>query len=82
MAIWWVGNAVLLLVVAPVVILLANRVIRPATEIRRYAEDILEHGVGLARNLDPVPALAATGESISKVKNLAVRYLGAAGKLL
>ncbi len=82
MAIWWVGNAVLLLVVAPVVILLANRVIRPATEIRRYAEDILEHGVGLARNLDPVSALATTGESISKVKNLAVRYLGAAGKLL
>ncbi len=82
MAIWCVGTAVLVWVVAPVVILLANRVIRPATEIRRYAEDILEHGVGLARNLDPVSALATTGESISKVKNLAVRYLGAAGKLL
>lgn len=82
MVLWWVGNVILLAVVAPVVIMLANRLIRRATEIRRYADDILEHGVGLAGNLDPVPALATTTESISNVKGLAVRYLGAAGKLL
>jgi len=81
-ALWWIGNLLLLVVVAPVVIMLANRVIRRATEIRKYADDILEHGVGLAGNLDPVPALGATAASISRVKSLAVRYLGAAGKLL
>jgi hypothetical protein len=79
---WWIGNLILLAVVTPTVIMLANRVIRRAVEIRKYADDILEHGVGLAGNLDPVPALGATAESISRVKGLAVRYLGAAGKLL
>ena len=39
-----------LFIVVPVVILLANRVIRPAVEIERYGDDILEHGVGLTVN--------------------------------
>jgi len=82
MVLWWIGNTVLLVVVAPVVILLANGVIRPAVEIERYAADILEHGVGLTKNLEPVPAIADTGASIGRIKGLAVRYLGAAGKLL
>ena len=45
MWLWWIANIVLLVVVVPVVLLLANRVIRPAVEIQRYADDILEHGV-------------------------------------
>lgn len=82
MWLWWLGNAVLLLVVVPVVLLLANRVIRPATEIQRYAEDILEHGVNLTGHLDPVPAVADTRDLVSTAKGLAVRYLTAAGPLL
>lgn len=82
MWLWWIGNAVLLLVVVPVVLLLANRVIRPATEIERYADDILEHGVNLTVNLEPVPAVADTRDLVSGAKGLAVRYLTAAGPLL
>jgi len=82
MVLWWVANAILLLIVAPFVILLANRVLRPATEIRKYADDILEHGVALTKNVEPIPALIDTAASISRVKGLAVRYLTAAGKLL
>lgn len=81
-ALWWIGNLALLLVVAPTIILLANRVMRPAHEIQRYAHDILEHGVALSKNLEPVPALADTACSISRVKTQAVRYLAAAGPLL
>lgn len=79
---WWVANAVLLLVVVPVVLLLANRVIRPAIEIDRYAADILEHGVKLSGNLDPVPAIATTRDHVAAAKALAVRYVEAAGPLL
>lgn len=82
MWLWWLGNAVLLIVIVPVVLLLANRVIRPASEIERYAADILEHGVKLTGNLDPVPAIADTRDLVSTAKGLAVRYLTAAGPLL
>ncbi len=81
MWLWWIGNVALLALV-PVVLLLANRVIRPASEIERYAEDILEHGVNLTTNLDPVPAIADTRDLVSAAKGLAVRYLTAAGPLL
>lgn len=75
MILWWIGNAVLLLVVVPVVIVLANRVIRPAVEIDRYASDILEHGVGLTKNLEPVPALLDTQALVGVAKGHAVRYV-------
>ena len=82
MWLWWVGNAVLLFVVVPVVVLLANRVLRPAVEVQRYADDILEHGVGLTVNLEPVPAVAETRALVGSAKDLAVGYVGAVGPLL
>lgn len=82
MAWWWIGNVVLLLVVIPVVILLANRVIRPAVEIKKYADDILEHGVGLSGMLDPVPALVETRDLVKQVKEGVLRYGAAIDRLL
>lgn len=77
MVLWWIANIVALIVVVPLVVLLANRVIGPAREIRRYADDILVHGVGLAGALDPVPALATTAELIGKGVGAAGGYVGA-----
>ena len=82
MWLWWIGNAILLLAVVPVVLLLANRVIRPALEIKRYADDIVEHSTGLTKNLEPLPAVADTRDLVSAAKGLAVRYVTAAGPLL
>lgn len=82
MWLWWIANVVLLVAIVPVVILLANRVIRPAVEIDRYAADILEYGVKLTGNLDPVPAVASTRDHVAAAKGLAVRYVQAAGPLL
>jgi hypothetical protein len=82
MILWWIANAVALLVVVPVVILLANRVIRPAVEIERYAADILEHGVGLTKNLEPVPALLDTQALVEVAKGHAVRYVTALAPLV
>lgn len=82
MWLWWIGNAVLLLLVTPLVLLLANRVIRPAVEVRRYADDILEHGVMLTENLEPVPALADTRDLVAAARSLSVAYVGAVGPLL
>ena len=63
------------LVVAVVVVLLFNRIVIPALEIERYAEDILDAGVGIAKNLDDADALMRTRELASAVPGLALAYL-------
>ena len=82
MVLWWIVNAVGLLVVAPLVIFLANRVIRAGREINAYADDILEHGVLLTKALDPVPALATTRDEVRAVTGHAVRYVAALRRLV
>lgn len=77
MALWWIANVVGFVVVIPLVIVLANRVIRQAREAARYADDILEHGVLLAGNLDAVPALVDTREHVRHVTAGASRYVAA-----
>ncbi len=77
MVLWWLGNLVVLLVVVPLVLFLANRIMREGAEINAYADDILEHGVGLSANLVPVPALVDTGTLVGVAKGHAVRYVTA-----
>ena len=77
MVVLWISSAVGLLVVAPLVVVLAGRVIRPALECARYADDILEHGVGITAALDPVPALVTTRQLVTEVTGNAVAYVGA-----
>ena len=57
----WIGLALglgaLLLVLA-----LFQRVVRPLREIKRYADDILAAGLGIARNLDGIDEALETRE--------------------
>lgn len=76
-ALWWIANVVALLVVIPLVIYLANKLIRAAVASQRYAAEILTHGVGITGNLDPVPALGRTAELSAVAKANAVAYVTA-----
>ncbi len=82
MVLWWIANVVALVVVVPLVILLANRIIRAGIEINHYADDILEHGVLLSGNLDPVPALLDTQDLVGVATGNAVRYVTALERLV
>jgi hypothetical protein len=83
MILWWIGNAVLLLVILPVVIFLLNRVLAAVERIRHATDDILSGGVALVGELTDVPAaLATTDETIRAVSVGAVRYAGSVAKLL
>ncbi len=82
MFLWWIGNAVLGLVVIPVVLLFANRVLRPTLMIKEYADDILVHGVGLTGTLDAVPKLVTTKELTGAALGLVGRYGAALKRLL
>jgi hypothetical protein len=70
----WVGLG-LGLVVAVLVVGLFNRVIGPALEIDRYAERILEGGVGIAKNLDDADEIERTRQLATAVPDLAGAYL-------
>jgi hypothetical protein len=70
----WIG-LVAGVVVLVLVVALLNRVVTPAQEISRYADDILEAGVGIAGNLDGVDELGRTRELGGAVPGLATAYL-------
>ena len=82
MFLWWIGNAALGFVVIPVVLLFANRVLRPTLMIKEYADDILVHGVGLTGTLDAVPKLVTTKELTGAALGLVGRYGAALKRLL
>jgi hypothetical protein len=83
MVLWWIGNAILLLVVVPVLVALLNRVLAALERIRGATDDILAGGVALTGELDDVPEmLAVTDTTIKDVATGAVRYAGSVGKLL
>ncbi len=79
---WWIGNLLLLAVVIPVIIVLLNRVIRPALEIKRYANDILDNGVKLSATVDCVPVLATTCELATAARLNVTRYGLALARML
>lgn len=82
MLLWWLGNILLLFVVVPVVVLLLNRVLRPINEINAYANDILEHGVGITGALDAVPKLERTRQLSSAARGAATRYGAALQRIM
>lgn len=68
MVLWWIGNLIFLAVVIPVVVTLLNSLTEPIVEIRRYADDALEHGVLLIANMDNIDALEETSEQLGRVE--------------
>ena len=83
MTLWWIGNAILLVVVVPILVALLNRILGALERIRGATDDILDGGVALTGELDNVPEmLAQTDGTIKDVATGAVRYAGSVGKLL
>ena len=65
----WIGLAALLFVAAQVLILL-NRVLRPLREIKQNADEILEYGLRIAKNLDGADEIVRTRELASALPAL------------
>jgi hypothetical protein len=83
MVLWWIGNAVLLVVVLPVVIFLLNRVLAAVERVRGATDRILAGGVELVGELNGLPeGLATTDATVHEISVGAVRYAGSVAKLL
>ncbi|MDP9073956.1 MAG: hypothetical protein M3N98_07245 [Actinomycetota bacterium] len=63
-------------------LLYLNRVLRPALEIKKYADDVLIHGVGLTGTLDAVPMLIETQKLTGVARGLVGRYGAALERIL
>lgn len=81
---WWrVGNAVLIVLVLPLVTYLLNRVLAGLERIRHASDQIVASGAELVSDLDGVPdALATTDQTIKDVSAGAARYADSVAKLL
>ncbi len=80
---WWIGNALLLLAVVPILVALLNRVLAALERIRKASDEILAGGVQLIGEVDRVPELLeTTDDTIEDVSVGAVRYAGSVAKLL
>ncbi len=83
MSLWAIGNLLLLVAVVPILVGLLNRVLAALERIRQASADILSGGVALISELNDVPELLATTDTvIDEVAVGAVRYAGSVGKLL
>ncbi len=74
MELLWVANAVLLLVVAPLVLLFAGRVVRRLRAISKLADSTLAHGLALSAQLEAVPKLVETKQLTGAARQLVGRY--------
>ena len=51
---WWLADAVLILVVLPVVVAILVQVVIPIVQIKRYADHIIESGAQFGPHLDEI----------------------------
>ena len=76
MTLWWIGDFVLLLVVAPIVVVLLNGVLSEARSIVPSVRQISEAARAGSRDLDAVPLLLTTQDQVIKTVETVADYGG------
>jgi hypothetical protein len=76
MTLYWIGDAVLLLVVVPVVLFLLNGVLSEARAIVPSVRRIAQTAAAGSRDLDAVPLLLTTQEQVKQTVATVADYGG------
>ena len=82
MVLWWIGNALFLLVVVPVVVVLLQRLMRSAVDVGKQVDTIHGQAGGIVIAVDDVKALIPTGDAVKRVGAGLTRYVKAVDRLL
>jgi hypothetical protein len=82
MTLWWIGNAVLILVVVPVVVLLLHGVLREARSIVPSVRRVTAAAAAGSSDLDAVPLLLATQDQVIQTIEAAADYGGSLDVIL
>lgn len=75
MALWWAGAIVLLVVVVPAVAVILHLLLRPALQIRAYADDVAENAALFGPHLGAaMNELTGTGRLVAELRVDLERY--------
>jgi len=81
-ALWWIGNAIFILVVIPVVVVLLSRLKGAVVNIGGVVKGIEDQAGGISYALDAVPALLQTRDLVGEVGGGLTRYVTAVDRIL
>lgn len=82
MILWWIGNAVLLLVVLPVVVHLLRGVLQAARSIVPSVQEIARVAAAGSKDLDAVPLLLTTKDQVERTVAGIANYGGSLDVIL
>jgi hypothetical protein len=82
MTLWWIGNAIFILVVIPVVVVLLQRLARSAVGIGKHIDTIHDQAGGIVIALDDVKQLIPTRDAVKRVGAGLTRYVKAVARIL
>ena len=82
MTLWWIGNAVLLLVVVPVVVYLLNGVLQAARSIVPSVQGIAATAAAGSKDLDAAALLVTTRSQVEQTIATAANYGGSLDVIL
>ena len=82
MTLWWIGNAVLLLVIVPVVVVLLRGVLGAARDTTRAVERLRPVADAASKDLDAVELLGTTQEQVSQTVAVVANYGGSLDTIL
>ena len=79
---WWIGNAALLLVVAPIAVALLAGLLKQVRRLNNLADAALDNAVSLSGRLAALPKLLTTQQLVTAAHGLVGRYGGAIVKMV
>jgi gamma-glutamyl phosphate reductase len=82
MTLWWIGNAVLLLVVVPVVVILLRGVLEAAKATTEAVEGLRPAAEAASIDLDAVEMLNTTQQQVSQTVAVVADYGGSLDTVL
>jgi hypothetical protein len=82
MILWWIGDALLLLVVLPVVVALLRNVLQAARSIVPSVQEIARVAAAGSKDLDAVPLLLTTKDQVERTVAGVANYGGSLDVIL
>ncbi|MGH7482215.1 MAG: hypothetical protein ACRELV_08675 [Longimicrobiales bacterium] len=82
MTIWWIGNAVLLLVIVPVVVILLRGVLNAAKAVTATVEALQPVAEAGSKDLDAVELLNTTQDQVGQTVAVVANYGGSLDTIL
>ncbi|HYZ08301.1 MAG TPA: hypothetical protein VE709_06850 [Pseudonocardiaceae bacterium] len=82
MTLWWIGNAIFVLVVIPVVVVLLARLVKPVVAIEKHVDGIHQDAGRIVTALDGVQGLVTTRDLVKRVGGGLTRYVTAVDRIL